>query len=59
MEHFIDKYIPLRIQKMIEESLRSILPDSLIPKIDSFQMNCIRKLNDHVLSDESNSDLKS
>lgn len=28
MEHFIDKYVPIRISKTIEEFLRATLPDS-------------------------------
>lgn len=58
MEHFIDKYVPISISKTIEEFLRSTLPESQLSKLELFYMNQTKLLNENLLRDEKDSDLK-
>lgn len=58
MEHFIDKYIPIRIQKLIGESIGAIGSASQLQRFQNFEMEKYKKLNVEVLEDEDNSDLR-
>ena len=58
MEHFIDKYIPIRVQKLIGESIASIGSHSQLQRFQNYEMEKYKKLNLEVLEDETNSDLK-
>jgi|LauGreDrversion4_2_1035121.scaffolds.fasta_scaffold798723_1 hypothetical protein len=58
MEHFIDKYIPIRINQSIKESLQQILPESQQAKIESFFMRQLRELSLTLIKEEQSVDLK-
>ena len=58
MEHFIDKYIPIRINQSIKESLQQILPESQQAKIESFFMRQLRELSLTLVKEEQSVDLK-
>jgi hypothetical protein len=58
MEHFIDKYIPIRINQSIKESLQQILPESQQSKIESFFMRQLRELSLTLIKEEQSVDLK-
>lgn len=58
MEHFIDKYIPIRINQSIKESLQQILPESQQAKIESFFMRQLRELSLTLIKEEQSVDFK-
>jgi len=58
MEHFIDKYIPIRINQSIKESLQQILPEPQQAKIESFFMRQLRALSLTLIKEEQSVDLK-
>lgn len=55
IESFIDRFIPIRIQSQISESLGSCLPRRYLNKFDVFEYEKFKKLNDDVLK---NSDIQ-
>lgn len=58
MEHFIDKYVPIRISKSIEEFLHNCLPENQLQKLETFYMAQTRTLNEYLVREEKNADLK-
>lgn len=58
MERFIDKYIPIRVQQLIGDTLNSIGSRSQLQKLQNFEMEKYKKLNEEVLDDENNPELK-
>ena len=55
--HFIDKYIPIRIQQLIGETIAAIGSQSQHTKMQNFEMEKYKKLHEDVLDDENNSEL--
>ena len=55
--HFIDKYIPIRIQQLIGETIAAIGSQSQHTKMQNFEMDKYKKLHEDVLDDENNSEL--
>jgi hypothetical protein len=51
MEHFIDKYVPIRIQKQVGETLQAIATASMLKKLENFEMEKFKNLNEDVLND--------
>jgi hypothetical protein len=59
MEHFIDKYVPIRIQKQVGETLQAIGNASMLKRLENFEMEKFKLLNEDVLNDSDHpSDLK-
>lgn len=59
MEHFIDKYVPIRIQKQVGETLQAIGNAAMLKKLENFEMEKFKLLNEDVLNDSDHpSDLK-
>lgn len=58
MEHFIDKYVPIRMQQQIGETLEAVINRTMIVKLESFEMQKYKSLNEDVLDDETQPDLK-
>ena len=57
MEHFIDKYIPIRIQKLIGESINAIASSSQLTRMQNFEMEKYKRLNEDLLNDEQHPEL--
>ena len=57
MEHFIDKYVPIRIQQQLGETLTAVGNTNLIQKLETFEMEKYKSLNEEVLDDEKNPEL--
>lgn len=58
LQHFVDKYIPIRISKTCEEFLHKTLPDELLTKLELFYMQKTKDDNEYLLRDEKEFDLK-
>ena len=59
MERFIDCYVPIRTSKQIEDCLRSCLSVKQISKLDVYGFSNVKKLNENLVKEEDNSELKS
>lgn len=57
MEHFIDKYVPIRIQQQLGETLQTILGRTMLQKLETFEMSKYKSLNEDVLDDEKHPEL--
>ena len=57
LEHFIDKYVPIRIQQAIGETLKTVLTRNQQNKLENFEMEKYKKLNEDVLDDEVRTEL--
>jgi hypothetical protein len=57
IEHFVDRYIPIRVQKQIAENLMSVLSSTQALKFENFQMEKYKQMNKDLLDEETNSDL--
>lgn len=57
MEHFINKYIPIRIQQLIGQTINAIGSQSQLTRMQNYEMEKYKKLNEDVLDDESNPEL--
>lgn len=57
IEHFIDKYVPIRIQQQIGETIEAVGSRSIIQKLETFEMVKYRNLNEEVLDDERHPEL--
>lgn len=51
-ERFIDKYIPIKIQTQISETLYSVLGKSYLDKLEQFEFEKYQELNNNVLCEE-------
>lgn len=58
IEHFMDKYIPIRIQKQISESIKSISGRTQLLKYENFEMEKYKQMNQEVLSEEKDQTLR-
>ena len=45
VENFVEKYIPVRIQSQISETLRSFLHDQMLALVDDFEENKFKELH--------------
>jgi uncharacterized protein YlxP (DUF503 family) len=52
VERFIDRYVPIRIQSQISETLGSILSQNMLAKLEQFEHDKFQQLNEEVLRDE-------
>jgi len=57
MEHFIDKYIPIRVQQLIGETFSAIVSQTQLQRLQNFEMEKYKKLNEDVLDDETHPEL--
>lgn len=57
VENFVEKYIPIRIQSQISETLGSFLPRSQLNKLENFEMEKFNELNLKILEDDGSSNL--
>ena len=51
MEQFIDRYIPIRIQSQISETLGAVLTRQLLTKLEHYEQAKYKELNEAVLND--------
>ena len=58
VENFVEKYIPLRIQSQISETLGAVLQSSLLNKLENYEMEKFAQLNQIILQDDGNGNLK-
>lgn len=58
IEHFMDRYIPIRIQQQIAESIKAISGRTQLLKYENFEMEKYKVMNQEVLSDEQDQSLK-
>ena len=58
VENFVEKYIPIRIQSQISETLASVLSRSQLNKLENFEMEKFKSLNLVILDDDGSSNLK-
>ena len=54
----MEKYIPIRIQSQISETLACILTRSQLNKLENFEMEKFQQLNEVILEDDGSADLK-
>ena len=57
MEHFIDKYIPIRVQQLISETIAAIASHSQAQRMQNFEMEKFKRLNEDLLKDETKPEL--
>mmetsp|Transcript_681 Transcript_681/g.734 ORF Transcript_681/g.734 Transcript_681/m.734 type:complete len:119 (+) Transcript_681:960-1316(+) len=57
VENFIEKYVPIRIQSQISETLSSFLTRSQLSKLENFEMEKYQILNRAILDDDGTSNL--
>jgi hypothetical protein len=53
LERFIDKYIPIKIQAQMSETLHGIAPKAMLDKLDMFESEKYVELNANVLDDKT------
>eukprot|EP00347_Sterkiella_histriomuscorum_P004867 403358786 len=58
VENFVEKYIPIRIQSQISETLACILNRAQLNKLENFEMEKFQQLNMVILEDDGSADLK-
>ncbi len=58
VENFVEKYIPIRIQSQISETLACVLTRSQLNKLENFEMEKFQVLNSVILEDDGGADLK-
>ena len=57
MERFIDKYVPIRIHLQISDALKNVLPRAQLAKLETFEMQHVKRMNEDLLDDEKNKQL--
>ena len=57
MENFIDKYIPIRIQQQIGETIQYIGSHGMKQKLENHEMEKFKTLNEDLLDDEDHPEL--
>ena len=57
VENFVEKYIPIRIQSQISETLNSVLPRPQLNKLDNYEMEKFNELNMKILEDDGSANL--
>ncbi|CDW88205.1 UNKNOWN [Stylonychia lemnae] len=58
VENFVEKYIPIRIQSQISETLACILNRSQMNKLENFEMEKFQQLNLVILEDDGSANLQ-
>lgn len=58
IEHFIDRYVPIRFAMQIEDYLKNTLPEKQFLGVENYHMLKMKSLYEHVLHDEKRTDLK-
>lgn len=58
IEHFMDRYIPITIQKLIAENMHAVLNSAQMSKFETFQILKYRFINEMLLEAEQDVDLK-
>ena len=58
MEHFIDKYLPISTQQMIGQSICAITNHKQLMNYQKFELEKFKSINDDLISDEKNLDMK-
>ena len=53
----MEKYIPIRIQSQISETLNGVLPRSQLNKLDNYEMEKFNELNLRILDDDGSANL--
>lgn len=53
----MEKYIPIRIQSQISETLNGVLPRSQLNKLDNYEMEKFNELNLKILEDDGSANL--
>jgi hypothetical protein len=53
----VEKYIPIRIQSQISETLNGVLPRSQLNKLDNYEMEKFNELNLKILDDDGSANL--
>ena len=53
----MEKYIPIRIQSQISETLGAVLQRSQLNKLENFEMEKFQKLNNAILDDDGSANL--
>ena len=57
VENFVEKYVPVRIQSQISETLHAIMPDQYVEPLDDFERGKFRDMHDAILDDDGIPDL--
>lgn len=57
VENFVEKYIPIRIQSQISETLGQVLPRSQLNKLENYEMEKFNELNMKILEDDGSANL--
>ncbi len=57
VENFVEKYIPIRIQSQISETLGQVLPRSQLNKLENYEMEKFNELNLKILEDDGSANL--
>lgn len=58
VENFVEKFIPIRIQSQISETLASFLTRSQMNKLENFEMEKFNELNLRILDDDGSANLQ-
>lgn len=59
VENFVEKYIPIRIQSQISETLGQVLPRAQLNKLENYEMEKFNELNMKILEDDGSANLAS
>jgi hypothetical protein len=59
VENFVEKYIPIRIQSQISETMGQVLPRSQLNKLENYEMEKFNELNLKILEDDGSANLAS
>ena len=57
VENFVEKYVPIRIQSQISETLEAVLQRSYLNRLENFEMEKYKQLNLAILEDDGTSNL--
>jgi len=52
VENFVEKYMPIRIQSQLSETLRALLSPAMIDKLDEFEEGAFAKFHARILEDD-------
>lgn len=58
-DHYLEKYLPLRVQNFIIETLKSVLPEKEQNKLENFEKLNYEILNDDIIRDDEIGNLRS
>ena len=52
VENFVEKYMPIRIQSQLSETLRALLSPAMIDKLDDYEEKTFAKFHSKILDDD-------